>query len=92
MKTKDFMSVTEFKKSVGGRIFSAEFTKKDGTVRKIRARLGVRKFLKGGELTYNPEERNNLIVFDLEKSAYRTIKFDNLRNIKYNGTEETFEE
>lgn len=92
MKTEEFLHVDDFREKVGGKIFSAEFTKKDGTVRKIVCRLGVTKDLKGGELTYNPSERNNLIVYDLQKKAYRTIKFDNLRQIKYNGLEEHFTE
>lgn len=86
------MNADDFRKLIGGRIFSAEFTKKDGTVRKIVCRCGVSKDLRGGELTYNPSTYNNLIVWDLHKKSYRTIKFDNLRNIKYNGIEETFEE
>lgn len=86
-----FMHVDQFREVVGGKIFSATFVKKDGTVRKIRARLGVTKALKGGELTYNPSEHNNLIVFDLEKQAYRTIKFDMLLEIKYCKTEWKYE-
>jgi hypothetical protein len=85
--SRDFMHVDEFREVVGGRIFSAKFVKKNGEIRHIKARLGVKKALKGGELTYNPSEHNNLIVFDLEKQAYRTIKFDNLLEIKYNKQE-----
>jgi hypothetical protein len=81
------MHVDEFRELVGGKIFSALFVKKNGEMRKMRARLGVKSHLKGGELSYNPSERNNLIVFDLDKSAYRTIKFDNLLEIKYLGRE-----
>jgi hypothetical protein len=91
MKTDEFFTAEMFRALIGGRIFTAEFTKKDGTVRKIRARLGVKKGLKGGELKYDPADFNNLIVWDLDKKDYRTIKFDNLRNIKYDGTEEVFE-
>lgn len=85
--SQQFMHVDEFRQVVGGKIFSAKFLKKNGEIRTIKARLGVKKALKGGELTYNPSEHNNLIVFDLEKQAYRTIKFDNLLEIKYCKTE-----
>lgn len=78
-----FMHVDEFRSIVGGKIFSAVFIKQNGEVRKMVARLGVKSHLKGGELSYDPSTRNNLIVFDLEKRAYRTIKFDNLLQIKY---------
>lgn len=83
MIERKFMHVDEFRSIVGGKIFSAVFIKQNGEVRKMVARLGVKSALKGGELTYNPSERNNLVVFDLEKRAYRTIKFDNLLQIKY---------
>lgn len=84
---RKFMHVDEFRQIVGGKIFSALFVKKNGELRKIRARLGVTSHLKGGELTYDPSAVNNLIVFDLDKNDYRTIKFDNLLEIKYLGRE-----
>lgn len=80
---KEFMHVDEFRDVVGGKIFSAKFVKKDGEIRVIRARLGVKKALKGGELTYNPSEHNYLVVFDLDKAQYRTINFNTLLEIKY---------
>jgi len=89
---KEFYTAEEFRQVVKDKIFSAEFEKKDGTIRKITARLGVKKALKGGELKYNPADYNNLIVFDLKKKEYRTISFDKLRNIKYNGLTEEFEQ
>lgn len=85
--TRKFMHVDEFREIVGGKIFSATFVKQNGDVRKMRARLGVKSHLKGGELTYDPSSVNNLIVFDLDKKGYRTIKFDNLLEIKYLGRE-----
>lgn len=84
---RKFMHVDEFRQVVGNKIFSALFVKKNGEIRKIVARLGVKKYLKGGELTYDASSHNNLIVFDLEKKEYRTIKFDNLLEIKYSNTE-----
>jgi hypothetical protein len=83
LEERKFMHVDEFREIVGDKFFTARFMKKGGEMRTIRARLGVKKGLKGGELTYNPSERNNLIVWDLEKKAYRTIKFDNLLEIRY---------
>lgn len=92
MKANEFLTAEEFREVVKDKIFSAEFEKLDGTIRKIVARLGVSKHLAGGSLTYNPASVNNLVVYDMQKKSYRTIKFDKLRNIKYNGIEETFEE
>lgn len=87
---KDFYTAEEFREVVGDKIFYCEFIKQNGELRKMICRLGVTKHLKGGQLTYNPAERNNLVVFDMTKKAYRTIPFDRLQNIRYNGTEVEF--
>jgi hypothetical protein len=79
------MDLQAFKKEVGGKFFSAIFVKKDGTIREINCRLGVKKHLKGGQLSYNPDDFNYLVVFDLDKKEYRTINMDRLVMIKFNG-------
>lgn len=81
------MNIYILKKELKGKFFSATFLKKDGTVRKINCRLGVVKALKGGELRYNAEAANNLIVWDLQKKEYRTISLDKLVTLRYNGKE-----
>lgn len=81
------MNIQEFKNEVKGNFFRACFIKKDGTMREMTARFGVKKHLKGGELSYNPEEFNYIVVFDVEKEAYRTINLDKLVYLRYNGKE-----
>jgi hypothetical protein len=81
------MNIQEFKNEVKGNFFRACFFKKDGTVREMTARFGVKKHLKGGELKYNPEALNYIVVFDVEKEAYRTINMDQLIFLRYNGKE-----
>ena len=81
------MNIQEFKKEVKGNFFRACFLKKDGTVREMTARFGVKKHLKGGELKYNPEEHGYIVVFDVEKEAYRTINMNQLIFLRYNGKE-----
>jgi hypothetical protein len=68
-----------------GKIFSVVFTKKDGTIRKMVARLGVRKHLKGGELKYDAASKNLLPVFDMEKEEYRMINVSTIQEIKVGG-------
>lgn len=81
-----FKTIEELEKELkNGRIFSVSFHKKDGTLREMTARLGVKKHLKGGTLSYNPKEHNNLIVFDMVKKGYRTIPFDRVISLKANG-------
>ena len=66
-------------------IFSVVFLKKNGELRRMTCMLGVKKHLKGGTLSYNPGERNNLIVFDMQKEDYRTINLDTLMSISMKG-------
>ena len=68
-----------------GKIFSASFTKADGSERIILCRTGVKKDLKGKGLNYDPRKVHNLIVWDLDKEQYRTIKTDRLNWIKTGG-------
>lgn len=81
------MNIQDFKKEVKGNFFRACFIKKDGTVREMTARFGVKKHLKGGELTYDADALNYIIVFDVEKEAYRTINMNQLIFLRYNGKE-----
>lgn len=70
---------------VGSKIFSVVFEKKDGTLREMVCRLGVKKHLKGGELSYDPDEKNYLVVFDMQSEGYRTININTLKKIKFEG-------
>lgn len=77
--------IQELKKMVGGKIFSVEFIKKDGTLRKMVCRLGVKKHLRGGSLGYDAEALNYLTVFDLQSEEYRTINVNTLKSITFEG-------
>lgn len=74
-------------KQTNGEIFSVTFTKKDGTLRDMVCKLGVKKHLKGGEQAYDPTEYDLLCVFDMQKVAYRSISFDTLSRVKVGGIE-----
>ena len=49
-----------------GKIFTAQFIKKDGTTRTINARTGVKKGNKGIGLSFDPIAKNLLPVVDLQ--------------------------
>jgi hypothetical protein len=70
-----------------GLLFSVLFIKADGTERKMICRTGVKKHLKGGELSFDPIEKGLLPVFDMEKKAYRMIPLDRVLSIKLAGQE-----
>ena len=67
-----------------GTFFSAKFIKRDGSTRVMLCRNGVKKGLKGGTLKYNPRERGNAVVWDIKKSAYRTIPLSRVTKLKIN--------
>jgi hypothetical protein len=87
------MRVDELKKLVGDNsIFTVDFIKKDGSLRTMNCRLGVKKHLKGGELKYNPSEKNLLPVFDMIKQSYRMINVSTIKEVRYNNQKFTIEE
>jgi hypothetical protein len=75
--------LTDLKKN--GQIFTAVFIKKDGTLRVMNCRCGVKKYTKGGTLGYNATEKGLMSVFDLEKMEYRMINLDTLLSIVHRG-------
>jgi len=70
-------------KKTKGKIFSVTFVKKDGTIRKMTARLGVKKDLKGVGLKFDPTERSLVVVFDMHKRAYRMINLQTIITFKH---------
>lgn len=75
MNPENFVDATQ------GKIFSAEFIKRDGSLRRMVARTGVRKDLKGGRATSLSNPRNR-VVWDLQKQSYRTIPGERLLRLK----------
>lgn len=69
--------------ATNGKFFSVSFIKKDGTTRKMTARLGVKKNIKGIGMKYNPSERNLIVVFDVHKKAYRMINLLTIFKFKF---------
>ena len=82
--TKDVVKIINSSK---GRFFSAIFIKKDGTLRTMNCRLGVKKYLKGGELRFSPSKKGLVVVFDVDKKEYRMININTTQSLKVNGEE-----
>jgi len=70
-----------------GKFVSVRFVKADDTVRDLVGRLGVTKDVKGVGLKYDPDAVGNVIIRDVQKQAYRTIKKDRLLSAKIEGEE-----
>ena len=67
-----------------GRFFSVTFRKKDGTIRKMLARRGVKRNLQGNP-RYNPDDYNLLVVWSVNDEAYRSINLNTILEVKANG-------
>jgi len=72
-------------KATDGQIFSVEFEKKDGTIRRMNCRTGVTKGVKGVGLSYDPKDFDLMTVFDLQKKNFRMINTSTLRSVTVKG-------
>lgn len=69
-----------------GRIFSVQFVKKDGTVRNMVCRKGVKKGVKGTGAGWGEGSMKPLrTVFDMRKAGFRTIPTDRILRLKVAG-------
>lgn len=71
-----------------GRIFSCYFRKKNGEMREMTARRGVKVGLAGGSLPYDPKPKLLLPVFDMSIRDRRMVNLDTLVSFNIGG--ETF--
>ena len=68
-----------------GTIFSAVFTKKDGSERYITGRLGVKKLLTGKGMSYDPIERGLVPIYEIHKDQHRMINIKTLVSLQLKG-------
>ena len=88
-QTKDIspLDAKNMIKATKGKFFTVWFIKKDNTLREMNARLGVKAYLKGGELPYDPEEKRLIPVFDVQKKEYRMINWSTIKKIRIENRE-----
>ena len=72
------MTVKDKIQSLGGKFFSVEFIKRDGTTRLMLCKVGVTKYLKGGKRTVGNDVQ---VVFDMHKMQYRSFRYDSVIKI-----------
>ena len=82
------LQVSKFKtlaiiEATRGKVFSCSFVKKDGSIRKMVARLGVHKNLKGGRSAAGIHN-NYITVYDMVKGAYRMINLETIITLRAN--------
>ena len=80
--------------SFNGKLFTAEFIKKNGDYRKMLCRTGVSKGIKGtGSYSHTKDvTRSNITVYDFHKNNYRAIPLDRLIKLSHNGVTYSVEE
>ena len=73
----------------GGRFFTVVYRKKDGTIRKMNCRTGVKRHLKNVEVPVGHVSKRDdkLVVFDVKLGDYRTINRDTIIAIRYGKAE-----
>jgi hypothetical protein len=84
--------IVDLIKNTKGTFFTVVFIKKDGTERTMNARFGVKKYLRGGELPYDPIQKGLLPVWDpqaMDKGGdgYRMINIGTIKSAKIGGVE-----
>ena len=82
------MAITRerFDKLAGdGKIASAVFIKKDGSLRKMVFRTKVTKGVTGEGMRYNPSDYGLRTVFDMQKRAFRMINLETVVSIRAKG-------
>lgn len=72
-------------KSTKGKFFTVWFIKKDGTLREMNARLGVKAYLAGGTLPYDPESKALIPCYDIQTKGYRMINWTTIQKLKIGG-------
>ena len=71
--------VLDLVRDAGGKIFRIDFVKKDGSDRRMICRTGVKKHVTGRGMSWDPEERGYVVVFDLQKRQYRMVNTGTVR-------------
>ena len=71
-----------------GRMFTVTFIKKsNGQKRTMNARLGVKAYLRGGVLPYDPNTKGLIPCYDVQTKDYRMINIQGIINLKTGGVE-----
>ena len=89
MDTEQLRSI--IKELAENTIFRCTFTKKDGTIRDMTCRLGVKKGQTGRGLNFDVVEKGLLPVYDMGKNDYRMINLDTVTELRVKGQVYRFE-
>lgn len=79
-------------KNSKGKIMTVVYKKKDGQLRVLNTRTGVKQNITGKGLKYDPETYGYVIVWDLKKGNYRTVNPETATGLRAMGTNYSIKE
>jgi len=82
--------VTRKIRETNGKFFSVTFTKKDGTLRKMTARIKVKKGVKGVGQKYIASDKGLITVYAMDKLNFRMVNLNEVKEIKFKKLVTTF--
>ena len=84
----DIEKLKEILLGTNGKVFRVSFVKKNGELRNMTCRLGVKSRAKGsGKPSYALQKDNPYqLVFDFQKDGYRVVNLDTIQEIKFQDT------
>jgi len=80
----NYNTVRSMIESSGDKTFGVVFTKKNGELRNMNCRLGVKSKLRGGQST-TAHKPNLVTVYDMNKRDYRCINLDTVKSLNIAG-------
>ena len=66
-----------------GKFITVKFIKKDGSLRVLNGRLGVKKHLKGGVSTLDADKF--ITIYDIKSEGYRAINRETIQEVTVGG-------
>jgi len=82
VKVIDRTKVKNVIDGTNGKVFTVVFRKKDGTKRKMLAKMGVEHNLKGGANKVVKPDNSYITTFDVEKFEYRTVNLATVSRLR----------
>lgn len=77
------MQLDQFILNSNGKFVSVDFIKKDGSLRTINGRLGVKKHLKGGKSNLNADQF--ITIYSMADKGYRAIDRETIQSVTIEG-------
>lgn len=85
MKVNNAQLVSIIKDLAENSIFGCTFTKKNGEIRDMVCRLGVKKGTNGRGLNFDALDKGLLPVYDFKNSGFRMINLNTLTELRIRG-------